>query len=55
LVQSLEVYLSFRILTVFKRICQIVIARHEKVEWESVEILLETDRGSAGLGHTGKE
>jgi len=31
-----------------------VIARHEKAEWESVDSLLESDRGSGGFGHTGK-
>ena len=38
-----------------ERICQMVIAQHEKAEWVSVENLLETDRGSGGFGHTGKE
>jgi dUTP pyrophosphatase len=32
-----------------------VIAKHEKTEWVSVESLLKTDRGSGGFGHTGKE
>jgi dUTP pyrophosphatase len=36
-----------------ERICQMVIAKHEKAEWESVEALLESDRGSGGFGHTG--
>jgi len=38
-----------------ERICQMVIAKHEKAEWFSVDNLFETDRGSGGLGHTGKE
>lgn len=38
-----------------ERICQMVIARHEKAEWESTESLLETKRGSGGFGHTGKK
>ena len=37
------------------RICQMVIAKHEKAEWVSVENLLETDRGTGGFGHTGNE
>ncbi|MGE5421130.1 MAG: dUTP diphosphatase [Chloroflexota bacterium] len=38
-----------------ERICQMVIARHEKAEWVQVENLLETERGAGGFGHTGKE
>lgn len=38
-----------------ERICQMVIAKHEKVSWEEVEILIETARGAGGFGHTGKE
>jgi dUTP pyrophosphatase len=37
-----------------ERICQIVIAKHEKAEWESVDILLDSERGTGGFGHTGK-
>lgn len=37
-----------------ERICQMVIARHETVNWSEVEILEETDRGAGGFGHTGK-
>ncbi len=36
-----------------ERICQMVIARHEKAELEEVEILAKTDRGAGGFGHTG--
>lgn len=36
------------------RICQMIIARHETIQWENVEILQETERGSGGFGHTGK-
>lgn len=36
------------------RICQMVIARHERAEWISVETLEETQRGAGGFGHTGK-
>ena len=38
-----------------ERICQMVIAKHEKAEWESVDILLDTERGTGGFGHTGKK
>lgn len=38
-----------------ERICQMVIARHEHISWEMVEILEETQRGSGGFGHTGKK
>ncbi len=36
-----------------ERICQMVIAKHETVVWEQVEVLNETDRGAGGFGHTG--
>lgn len=36
------------------RIAQMVVARHEKVEWQEVETLNETSRGAGGYGHTGK-
>ncbi|UEG52935.1 dUTP diphosphatase [Mucilaginibacter daejeonensis] len=35
------------------RIAQMVVAKHEKVEWEQVEVLTETSRGMGGYGHTG--
>ncbi|HOI48927.1 MAG TPA: dUTP diphosphatase [Prolixibacteraceae bacterium] len=37
-----------------ERICQMVVASHEKVEWQVAEKLEETDRGAGGFGHTGK-
>lgn len=37
-----------------ERICQMIIAKHEQVLWEEVEVLNETERGSGGFGHTGK-
>lgn len=37
-----------------ERIAQLVVAKHERVEWEQVENLDETERGSGGFGHTGK-
>lgn len=36
-----------------ERICQMVVAKHETVVWEQVEILEETVRGAGGFGHTG--
>ncbi|MNL34465.1 Deoxyuridine 5'-triphosphate nucleotidohydrolase [compost metagenome] len=36
------------------RIAQMVIARHETVEWNAVEELSDTARGAGGYGHTGK-
>ena len=38
-----------------ERIVQMVIARHEQAEWEEVDVLEETERGSGGFGHTGKK
>ena len=35
------------------RIAQMIIARHEKVTWEEVELLSDTGRGAGGYGHTG--
>ncbi|WP_372754579.1 dUTP diphosphatase [Labilibaculum sp.] len=36
------------------RICQMVIAAHETVNWEAVEDLEKSERGAGGFGHTGK-
>jgi dUTP pyrophosphatase len=36
-----------------ERIAQMIIAAHEKAEWEEVDELVETERGSGGFGHTG--
>jgi len=36
-----------------ERICQMVIARHERVEWMPTEQLTESVRGTGGFGHTG--
>ncbi|WP_422858274.1 dUTP diphosphatase [Flagellimonas sp. S174] len=38
-----------------ERIAQMVIAKHERSEWEEVEQLTETDRGSGGFGSTGTQ
>jgi dUTP pyrophosphatase len=37
-----------------ERICQMVVAKHETVEWDEVSVLEETERGARGFGHTGK-
>ena len=37
------------------RIAQLVIAKHETAEWEIVDSLSESDRGSGGFGSTGKK
>jgi dUTP pyrophosphatase len=37
-----------------ERIAQLVIAKHEKAEWQVVETLEETARGEGGFGSTGK-
>ena len=35
------------------RIAQLVVARHERVEWNTTEQLDTTQRGEGGFGHTG--
>ena len=37
-----------------ERIAQMVVARHEQVEWELEEELDDTQRGAGGFGSTGK-
>jgi len=36
-----------------ERIAQMVISKHEKAQWQAVEILSETRRGEGGFGSTG--
>lgn len=36
-----------------ERIAQLVIAKHERAEWQEVETLTETSRGEGGFGSTG--
>ena len=36
-----------------ERICQMVVARHEVVQWTPVSELDHSERGSGGFGHTG--
>lgn len=38
-----------------ERIAQMIIAKHETIQWNSVEQLSETGRGSGGYGSTGKK
>jgi len=38
-----------------ERIAQIVIAKHERAEWNPVQTLSETSRGAGGFGSTGKQ
>lgn len=35
------------------RVAQMIVAKHEQVQWESAESLNETSRGAGGYGHTG--
>lgn len=35
------------------KIAQMVIAKHETVTWENVQVLSETDRSEGGFGHSG--
>ena len=37
-----------------ERIAQMVIARHERVQWSEVQSLDETERGEGGFGSTGQ-
>jgi dUTP pyrophosphatase len=36
-----------------ERIAQMIVARHERVEWEETSELFETERGAGGFGSTG--
>ena len=36
-----------------ERICQMVIAKHERIAWETADKLSDTERGDGGFGHTG--
>lgn len=35
------------------RIAQIIIARYERIQWDEVPRLQDTERGAGGFGHTG--
>ena len=49
------VNLSHEVLTIKdgERIAQLVIAKHERAEWQEVAVLPETPRGKGGFGSTG--
>lgn len=36
-----------------ERIAQMVIGRYERISWDQVDVLTDTDRGAGGFGHTG--
>jgi dUTP pyrophosphatase len=36
-----------------ERIAQLIIAKHERANWQEVTVLSETERGSGGFGSTG--
>ena len=38
-----------------ERIAQLVIAKHERADWEEVDVLSETSRGEGGFGSTGSK
>lgn len=38
-----------------ERVAQMVIAKHERAEWEEVQQLSETSRGEGGFGSTGRQ
>jgi dUTP pyrophosphatase len=56
-VRVLLVNLSHRVVEIEHgmRIAQMVVAKHEHVEWEDVETLEDTTRGSGGFGSTGEK
>ena len=37
-----------------EKICQMIISRHETIEWEETDLLNDTARGKGGFGHTGQ-
>lgn len=38
-----------------ERVAQLIVAKHETVEWEPVQELSSTERGAGGYGSTGKK
>ncbi len=38
-----------------ERIAQMVVARHERAEWVETRELNDTERGTGGFGHTGRQ
>lgn len=55
-IRVIMINLSDRVYTINDgdRVSQMIISRHEKIEWDLVEYLEETIRGEGGFGHTGK-
>jgi dUTP pyrophosphatase len=55
-VQVLLINLSNEVFTINagERIAQMIVAAHERVNWQKVESLSETQRGSGGYGSSGK-
>ncbi|MDP4291979.1 MAG: dUTP diphosphatase [Bacteroidota bacterium] len=37
-----------------ERIAQMIVSKHERVQWQLTSELQETERGEGGFGHTGK-
>ena len=37
-----------------ERIAQLVVASHERIDWQTTDLLAETGRGAGGFGSTGK-
>ena len=54
-IKVILVNLSNQDFTIVKgeRICQMVFAKVEQIEWQVVDNLDDTDRGEGGFGHTG--
>ncbi len=54
-IKVILVNLSNKDFTIVKgeRICQMVFAKIEQIEWQMVDNLDDTDRGEGGFGHTG--
>jgi dUTP pyrophosphatase len=38
-----------------ERISQMIISRYEKIEWNKVDVLHDSERGKGGFGHTGNK
>ena len=56
-IKVILVNLSNQDFTIVKgeRICQMVFAKVEQIEWQVVKNLDDTDRGEGGFGHTGTQ
>lgn len=38
-----------------ERICKMIVTKHERAEWNEVDVPEETKSGKRGIGHTGRE